>query len=337
MTYLHSSLFICGLTILAPLYAAVDGTVINQTTGKPQAGVVVNLIQPSQQGMQTIGSIKTGPDGKFKIEKNAEPPVLVQAIYGGVPYNKMIPPGTPGTGIEMSIFDSTNKPGTAKMSQHMVLLQPNDKGLLANEMYLVSNDTHQTYDDPAKGTLQFYLPPGHGDVRVTISAPGGMPIQRPAEPAGPANVFKVAYPIRPGETRFDLTYSVETATKEFAGKIIQKGGATRLVVPKGVTLEGANIDELGVEPQTQAKVYGVKGDAYTVKVAGTGSLALGGNPGGDSGGPAAGPEEDTGQPPLQQSNPRIYDKLYIILGLAFAILALGFVILYRSQPVEPKG
>jgi hypothetical protein len=330
---IRNSIFVLVAALLLPLtaLAAVDGTVVNQTTGKPQPNVTVSLIQPGQNGMQTLGSVKSDAQGRFKIDKDAEGPVLVQALFAGVPYNKMLPPGTPKTGVEVNVFDSTSKPGIAQVNQHMALLQPTDTGLSVNEMYIVRNNSNETYNDPAKGTLQFYLMPGRKDVRVTITAPGGMPIQRPAQDAGAPNIFKVAYPIKPGETRFDLTYAVDTASREFSGKVLQTGGQTRLVVPNGVTLEGNGIEQLGQEPQTQAKIYGVKGDAYTVKVAGSGSLAAGGAE--QTGGAQ---QEDTGQPQIQQSNPRIYDRLYIILGLAFGILALGIIVLYRSQAQEPK-
>ena len=58
--------------------------VINGTTGKPQPGVVDQLVQPRRSGMQTIGSVKTDAEGKFKIDKAYPPgPVLLQAIYAG--------------------------------------------------------------------------------------------------------------------------------------------------------------------------------------------------------------------------------------------------------------
>ncbi len=122
--------------------------------------------------------------------------------------------------------------------------------------------------------LQVYVAPGQGNVKVTVGAPGGMPVQRTAEPAGPSDVYKITSPLKPGETRFDLNYSIETATREFTGQVLAKGGDTRLVVPNGVTLEGEGIEQLGTEPQTQAKIYGAKNPSYTAKVIGTGTLSL---------------------------------------------------------------
>src|SRR5580698_4849245 len=64
------------------LLAAVDGTVMNATTGKAQASVLVTLVQPGAQGMQTLATVKSDAQGKFKIDKDVPPgPALLQAIY----------------------------------------------------------------------------------------------------------------------------------------------------------------------------------------------------------------------------------------------------------------
>ncbi len=51
---------------------------------------------PSQQGPQFIDSVKTDAQGKFEITKPIPPggagPLLLQAVYGGVQYNQMLPP-----------------------------------------------------------------------------------------------------------------------------------------------------------------------------------------------------------------------------------------------------
>lgn len=308
------------------LSAAVDGTVMNGSTGSPQANVVVTLVQPGQGGMQSLGSARTGADGKFRIDQAAEGAQLVQALYEGVSYNKMITPGAPSTGIRVDVYDATKDPKTAKISQHIVFLQPAAEQLAMNEVYFVKNETKNTLIDPSAGTLQFYVP-GHtaqGDaVRVTISAPGGMPVQRPAEATKSPGVYKVAYPVKPGETEFNISYSLPAGT-QFASKSVQKGIDTRLVVPRGVTLEGDGIASLGDDPSGKASLYSVSGQEYSVKIVGRAAAA-----------PAAGgegaAEEDTGQPQIKQTNPRLYNQLPVVLGLAIGILVLGLILLYRSK------
>ena len=80
----------------------IDGTVINATSGKPQAGVTVNLIHPGANGMETLGTATSAADGTFKIAKDLpSPPALLRATYQDVEYNQVVPPGTPSSGIKL--------------------------------------------------------------------------------------------------------------------------------------------------------------------------------------------------------------------------------------------
>ena len=318
-----------GVLLAIPAVAAVDGVVLNSTTGKPQPNAIISLVQPGQGGMQTLESTKSDAEGKFDFDKELQGPTLLQALHAGVLYNKMIVPGTPTSGLQVQIFDSTNKP-VAKVSQHFIVLQPGASEMAVSEGILYQGDPNLTYSDPANGTVRFYLPPeAKGQVSVTINAPGGMPIQRPAEKTKEANVYKVDYAIKPGETRFDLNYVVPiTNPLVFSSKILHTEGASDLVAPNGVTLKGDDIELAGQEPKTQASIYRIKGASYKVEVEGTGSLQQAG---------AASSDEDNGMPTIQEVKPRIYDRLYWILGMAFGILGLGSVLLYRSATSSSKG
>ncbi len=306
---------------ISSVFAAVDGVVVNGTTGKPQAAVIVSLVQPSASGMQNLASLKSGADGKFSIEARLPPgPALVQAIYQGVTYNLVLTPGTPTNNLRVEVYDATTNAASAKIAQHLLVLEPTADGLTVTETFLCQNDTKQTYQDPAKGSVQFYLPEAARDkVEVTIAAPGGMPIKRPAEKTKIDGVYKASYPLKPGETRFDVGYTLPPGNT-FAGKNVMPGAPMNLVTPPGVTLSGDGIETKGQEPQTKALVYTATTPSYEVKIEGTGSIR-----GGDA--PSA---EDTGQDQIQVVPARIYTRLYWILGLTLGILALGGVALYRK-------
>jgi hypothetical protein len=320
--------FLTSLVLLTPAFAAVDGVVVNGTNGKPQPNAIVSLVQPGQGGMQTLASVKTDAQGQFHIAKEAPPgPQLLQALYQGVIYTKVVPPGAPSGGLQVEVYDATNKPDIAKVSQHFIVLQPGASEMAVSEGILYQAASKLTYSDPVNGTFHFYLPPeAKGQVQVTINAPGGMPIQRPAEKTKQANVYKVDYPIKPGETRFDLNYTVPVVSPQtFSSKILHTEGASDLVAPNGVTLKGDDIELAGQEPKTQASIYRIKNANFKVQVDGTGSLQPEAS---------AASEEDNGSPSLQEVKPRIYDRLYWILGMAFAVLGLGSVLLYRSNTAK---
>jgi hypothetical protein len=274
--------------------------------------------------MQSLGATKTDADGKFKIEKDIPPgPAIVQAIYQGATYNLVLTPGMPKTNTSIVVNESTTDPASAKISQHMILLEPAADKLQIDETFLLQNDTVKTFSDPQKGSAQFNLPrEANGTAEVTISAPGGMPIRRPAEQTNQPGVFKVNYPVKPGETRFEVRYTMPKAD-QFSSKVVGSE-PLRIVTPGAVTLEGNGIEDMGQEPSTQARIYNVKAKEFSVKITGSGSLSAAGGEGG-------GASADNGDAPqVEESNARIYSRMYWVLGLTFALLAAGGVVLYRK-------
>jgi hypothetical protein len=312
------------LLAAAPIFAAVDGTIVNGTTGKPEPDTVVMLIQPTQSGMQTLGTTKSDAQGKFSFDNNdASGPRLIQAIFQGVQYNKMVPPGMPSTGVEIPVFASSNKAGTAKETQHFIVLQPGEKEMTVSEGLLYVGDPNVTYYDPVKGSVRFYVPPeAKGPISVTVNPAGGMPIPRPALKTEVPNIYKIDYPVRPGETRFDLNYTVPTTSPMiFTDQLLHADAASNLVVPAGVTAKSDDLELAGTEPKTQASIYRIKSASFKVEVDGTGALQP----------QSEGSGDDNGQPQVQEVKPRIYESMYWILGMAFAILGLGSVLLARNS------
>jgi hypothetical protein len=322
--FLTTLLFTCSLA-----FAAIDGRVINQTLGKPQAGATVTLYKLGQAGPEQIESVKSGADGKFHIAQDAQGPGprLVQAAYGDVTYNHMLPPGSASNDVTVQVYESSKKPGNAKIEQHVVMFEPVRGQLMVSEWFIFRNDGKVTYNDVDGGTLRFFLPPtANGAVKVNATAPQGMPVPQAVEKTSTTNVYKVAFAIKPGETRIDVNYNVPfNAPGVFEGRIVEKNAPTRLVTPNGVTLKGANIQSLGQEPRTKASIYDVKGADFKVEIAGAGTLQQGDDSASD---------DSSGGATYEQIPPRVYGSMKWILVLAFTILALGFILLYRAQVPE---
>jgi hypothetical protein len=205
------------------------------------------------------------------------------------------------------------------VTQHMVLLEPLEGRLQVRESLIVSNggSAHVA----ASGVARVHVPDaGVGTLSAGALAPGRSPAALEAVPAGRAQVYTVNFAIPPGETRFDFSYSIPFQTPgTFSGRILHQEGTVNLVVPAGVSLKGEGVEFAGQEPRSQAAIYSLKGSTYKVEVQGGGSIPSGA--GGNSGEGGA----------LSKIQPRIYDGLYTILGLLFAVLAVGFVMLYRKH------
>ena len=318
-----------------PVCAAIDGTVTNRTTGKPQAGVSITLVKPGQNGMQTLGATTSDDAGHFAFEHDQPGggPQLLQASYKGVNYNKLMTPNIPTSNVQLEVYEATKSPAVARIAQRMMLIEPSASQIAVSETVIVQNDSNTTYNNDALGGLLFFLPPAaNGQSRVNVQGPQGMPLPRAAEKTNEENVMKVNFPVKPGQTEFEVSYVLPAGSPfTFRSRVTQvKGmptGPLRLIAPPGVTVAGADIQRVGTEPKTQATIYNVAvAGNFSAEITGTGSLRAAGN---DASG-----TDNSDQPSVTQGPPQIYRHMVWMVGLAFATLAVGLVILFRSSPVR---
>ena len=322
---------ICPIAFLlaAPAFAAVTGTVTNQSTGKPQAGATVALYRlATRTGLELIDQAKSDAQGNFTINQTPQGPHLIRTAFDGVTYNHMLPPGQPTTGIPLEVYNASKEQGEAKVAKHMILLEPSGGQVQVSETFLFTNQGKTAWNNPDSGTLKFFLPVGAGKPEVKATAPGGMPLGAPVIKTAKPDVFAVDFAIKPGDTRVDVSYAAPyTEGADYTGRVPSKDENTYLIVPNGVTLKGEGLNDLGAEPRTQAHIFGLSANAYKVQLTGSVAAAPAEGAGTASGADAS---DDSG-PRIEQIMPRVNAKTIPILAAALGILALGFVLLYRSK------
>jgi hypothetical protein len=320
------------------VFASVDGTVVNRTTEKPQPGVSITLVKPGTQGMRTLGTAVSDASGRFRFE-NDQPgggPQLLQASYKGVNYNKLMTPNVPTSGVELDVYEATKSPSVVRIAQRMLLLEPSLSRINVNETVIVQNGGSTTFSNDTLGAIRFYLPPAaNGQVRISARGPQGMPLPRPAEKTEQNDIFKVQFPVKPGETEFQIAYVLPVGSPfTFQGRVVNingmPGGPLRLIAPSGVTLAGTDIQQVGTEPTTQATIYNVvSANNFTVNITGTGTLH---NPA------ESGSADNSDSPQVTEGKPQIYNHLTLLIVLAFSILGVGLIMLFRNSPVHsPHG
>jgi hypothetical protein len=242
----------------------------------------------------------------------------------------MLPPGSASSGLSLDVYNSSKQPGAARISRHFLIFQPSGAQMSVNEGFIFTNGGTTTYNDPDGGTLKFYLPTAaKGIAQVKATAPQGMPIDRAPDKTKQKDIYKIDFPIKPGETNIQVTYLLPySSSAVFEGKTIGKTEEpTLLVVPNGVTLKGEGVENKGQEPRSQATVYSVKTASYKVEIAGSMPAAA-----------AADADAGDSGPPVEEIAPKIFQQnMKWILALALGILALGFILLYRAQPAAAVG
>ena len=318
-----------ALLLALPAAAAIDGTVVNRSTGQPQAGVTITANKMNAgTGMlsDNAGSATSDAQGKFAIPTTVEGPTLLRLTFDGVSYNHMLPPGTPSSGITVDVYNSSKNPGAAKVDKHMLLFEPASGEMTVNETFLVKNDGQTAWNDPKEGTLHFYLPADHTKFQIHATAPGSVDVPTTAAKSAKPDIYKVDFAIKPGETRFDLTYNVPYKMgSQYEGKIVTKDDNTYLIVPDGVTLTAEHLTDLGQEPRTKAHIYGLPGATYNIQLGGA-EVA----PPADTAAPDTSQDPNSG-PQIEATMPRVLGEVKPILAIALGILGLGFALLYRKE------
>jgi hypothetical protein len=193
----------------------------------------------------------------------------------------------------------------SKVNQHMMLLESTGTDLNVNETLIVN---------------------GPGKVQVAVPMDAGTPAVRGAAlaPTRQPGVYELDVRGEGSELRVDLAWSMPFVVPETLSGRILHDGPVRFVFPKDVSASGKAIESNGTEPTTLASIFTLKGRSYAIEINGAGSLR--------AQRPA---ERQEDGPTIEQILPRIYGRLYWVLGLTFAILAIGFYLNFRA-PVKEK-
>lgn len=241
------------LTVFLLLTAAaqagtVRGTVKNGTTGQTAAGVELTLIAP-MGGMQELAKAKSGAQGEFTFDHPnlGTQPMLVRAVYRGVHFNTMVPPGT--STVQLDIFEPSKDPKTIDVPSHFVVFRPEGATLKVAEEYQIENKSQPPYAYfRADGTFDFALP-DKGELQgVQAAGPSGMPL--PQVPIDKKNSrYSIAFAFRPGDNSVRYSYELPYPNNAAAVKIpAVYPGRVVFVAPPGLQITG---DGLSAEGQEQ--------------------------------------------------------------------------------------
>jgi hypothetical protein len=279
----------------------ISGTVTNATTSKPAAGASVTLVDP-MGGMAEIGSAKTDAQGHFKIDAPAaQGPRLVRAEKGGVNYFKMLTPGS--TSIDLSVYDAAPSVEGISGSADVVKFQAQGSTLHAVELFAIRNASNPPRTLASSATFEFVLPEGAQIDAADAQGPNGQPISATPNPAKEKNHYAFSYALKPGETRFQVSYHLP-----YSGKASISPRFTRnfehyvLVLPSSMGFAAGDAKQFqGMKDQpgsnVQVSLRAQVGQDLSYALSGTGTIqdeeaqtapndgrvgAMGGGAGGDS-------------------------------------------------------
>lgn len=329
MTILRTALLF--VLALLPLYAAVDGTVTNKTSGKPQSGAEVALLRMAEDGsVSVVNRTTTNAQGRFEFSDTLSGIHALETTYQGAAYFQVIPPMLPPNNLQVAVYDVSRDASTISVDQHIFFLEPGQQQVVVSESFILKNSANHTYRNPSRGSLRFYLPPeAKGIVQVSFIGPDQRPRNSEAKPTATKDVLQVDEALLPGENRVDLNYVLPYAdgAGTFVTRIVEGGGRVRVVAPPGVTLKGEGLAALGVEPRTQAQIFGFSGNEMRIAMRGSGAIS-------DA---SVAPAGESQGPRIRAIRPTVYDNLNLILGAGGLALFFTLVLLYRRSSASSQA
>lgn len=259
---------------------SITGTVTNKTTNKPAAGDDVVLIR-LQQGMQEATRTKTDAKGRFTLDVPANESQaihLVRVTHDKANYFRPAPPGTQS--VEVDVYNAAAKVKGVSSEADVMRLQTDESGksLHVVENFFVKNESSPPLTQFSDRPFEFYLPEGAVVEGSAALAPGGMPVQASPVPLGEPNHYAFIFPIRPGETRFQITYKLPYGgSLKFSPRVMMPTDTIAVMMPKSMTFKpGPSAPYTAVTEETTAQTYVARGVAPSqtldFTISGTGQM-----------------------------------------------------------------
>lgn len=341
------------LIALASLASAqtLTGTVKNSTTNKPAAGDEVVLLKLGQ-GMEEAGRTKTDAKGNFSFKlDDAQSPHLVRAIHQEVTYHRMAPPGT--TSVELEVYDVGKKIEGITNVADIMRFQASQGQLEVQRVFAVQNSSKPPRTQMNERNFEFYVPDGAKIVEGSAMTAGGQPINSAPIAEGDKNRYAFIFPLRPGETRFEVVYQLPyTGSANIDPHPVSPLQHFVAVVPKTMQFtpaSGTAFQQLA-DPQQPGVVMQVASNAtddhaLAFRIAGEGAFPQENAGGQDQGQPSdQGPEQTPAPsaqsanrpggglgPPIDAPDPLQKYRWYILGGFAAVLIAGAVFVASRQQ------
>ncbi|MGA7522375.1 MAG: carboxypeptidase regulatory-like domain-containing protein [Acidobacteriaceae bacterium] len=287
--------------------ATISGTVIDKTTGKPAAGDTAVLLD-LQQGMTESAQTTIDAKGHYSFTvADANGMHLVRVDHQKASYYGPVPPNTATVNID--VYDVAPKVDGIHLYADVERMETNQQGLSVTESYFVRNQSKPAKTQLSAHSFEIYLPTDAVLEGATAAGPGGMAVESSPVPTGQKGHYAFIFPLRPGETRFQIGYHLPySGSATLHAQVSLAADNVAIMLPKAMSFSGKDFQPLQGDasgPGTQTFLAtNVKADtpvAYTVS--GTGSMPREQQQAQGQGGPGQAMGDQSGAGPGQSAQP----------------------------------
>lgn len=323
------------------------GVVMNGTTNKRSAGDEV-LLKRVGNGMEDAGKTTTNARGEFTFSAPSQTPYVIWVKHQDVTYTAVVPPGSNKAAVQ--VFDKAADVTDVKVVERIIFLQTaqgNNSSLGVEELYTLVNASKPPRTQSGGNTLEIYLPEGATLQDAAARYAEGMALKTAPVPQTEKNKYAFVYPIRPGETQFEIVYMLPYSGKRgFDPRFMGEGGSLAVVTP--ASMKFTAVDNSVYQPTNSPQFSGM--NLYVARnmtaqqrlgftIEGAGVMPRGGDQATAQGGGNA-PQAEDNRPggglgvPNSRPNP-LHSVQWTFLGVLFLFLAIGAAYVYISNQREP--
>ena len=260
----------CAAALLLALVSVasaqtITGVVTNKTVNKPSGGDDVVLLKLAQ-GMEELARTKSDARGHFAVKipaNEAGSPHLIRVTHDRANYFAAVPPGT--TTADVEVYTGASELDGVSVSEDVMQIStlPDGKTLRVVEHYLVQNGSQPAKTLFSDHPFELYLPPGSTVDGSSAKAPGGMGVEQPLVPMGDPNHYTIIFPIRPGETEFNIWYRMPyKESYTFEPRLTMPTDAMGIMMPRSMNFKQAPNTPFTAVPSEQ---IGGKAQAYIAR------------------------------------------------------------------------
>jgi hypothetical protein len=233
-------LCVLALALASAAAQTLSGTVTNGSTNKPAVGDEVILINLTTT-MEIAANTKADSNGKFSFKlTGGAGPHLIRAVHQGVTYHQIAPPGV--SSVEVNVYDVATKVSGLTVTADVIRFQADSGSMQGVRLFVVNNQSSPAKTQLNDHNFEFYLPPGAKIEQVQARAPNGQPIGSEAAPQAEKNRYAINFPLRPGETQFQLEFTLPyTGEIKIDPKPLYPAEHLVVVLPKTMQFKAANL------------------------------------------------------------------------------------------------
>lgn len=324
--------------------ASLSGTVTNGTSHRPSAGDAVILIS-LQQRMQEAARTTTDARGHYTLSVPDDGMHLVRVDHQKASYFQPAPPGT--SDVDVTVYDVAAKvPGISTEADVMRLETDPQGRLRVTQSYFVKNESAPPRTQFSSRSYEIYLPENAQIEGAAAMGPGGMPVASSPVPLGDPGHYAYLFPLRPGETQFQVTYTLPySGSARINPRLAEKADNVVVMLPKSMAFAPAeSAPYRAIDDDLNAQTFVAKNVKPTSElgfsVSGTGALprdiqsGQSGQSGPQGGASAAQPAAQDNRPggglgtPLDTPDPLHKYKWWILSGVGL-LLVIGAALFLR--------